>query len=85
MRGDPDVVLRVVGSDFELDGTPVPYGLLAVSEGQVLQGAGASGSPVSIDFSYLTFDGTVVLVPEPSAGVLTLLCLSALRWSRKAS
>ena len=76
--------IRVYGSDFTVDGVPVPLGLLAATSG-TLAGTLASAEPVSVAFQQgqaSGFTGTIELVPEPGLALLqfsSLLGLFALR------
>jgi hypothetical protein len=83
--------LIIVGSDFKVDGVPVPFGDLAALSG-VLTGTLASGDPIDNGFFQGGYDfgfgslasGTVTLVPEPGTGLIVatgLLGLAA--WRRR--
>lgn len=82
-----DSVLYIHGSDFTVNGTPVGYGVVSAQVGSV-NGIGLDGAPVAMNFVHaggLAFDhvlvqdvaytGTLVLVPEPGTGMLTMLGL----------
>jgi hypothetical protein len=72
--------ITIIGHDFEVNGSPVPYGEIAEPFGR-LTGTLASGE--SIDnifyqggFSYYT--GTITLIPEPSTALLLAAGLAGL-------
>jgi hypothetical protein len=80
-------VIFVVGSDFAVDGTPVPYGDIATLTGR-LTGTLAYGHAIDVNFKHAGagngfYDGTIRLVPvpEPSRWLLLVAglgCLGAL-------
>jgi hypothetical protein len=67
-------VITIVGSDFEVDGMPVPYGNLAAQTG-TLTGTLASDDPMDNLFYQGggNWTGTITLVPVPEPGELLLL------------
>lgn len=73
LRAHSDSVIRVVGSDFRVDGAPVPYGDLTALSG-TLSGTLASGE--SIDNVFLqgggSWAGTVTLLESPEVPALAL-------------
>jgi hypothetical protein len=66
-------VIEIRGSNFSVDGTPVPLGDLTASTG-VLTGTLESGDPINNTFFQGggNYTGTIRLLPEPS-GILQLL------------
>jgi hypothetical protein len=85
-----DATIEIVGSNFSVDGNPVPYGNLAVSTG-FLSGTLESGEVVLNAFyqgdALGYYSGTIRLVPEPDSSVVliagaTLLVLLSRRRAR---
>jgi hypothetical protein len=61
-------VIQIVGTDFEVNGVPVGYGVVSDAFGG-LTGTLAGGESIANLFS-LSSGGTIVLVPEPSTALL---------------
>lgn len=75
-------VVTIFGSDFAVDGVAVPFGPITSDRG-LLTGTLESGEPVDASFQQ-SLAGKIVLVPEPSAGLLTALGLLGLTARRRA-
>ncbi len=67
-------VLRFIGSDFELDGSPISLGELSAMSG-VLTGTLSNGDALQT-YVYRDIDASILLVPEPATGALVLLGLA---------
>lgn len=65
---DGEGVIEVHGDGFELDGVPVPYGMLEASEG-MLTGTLLDGDPASFDV-FRGENARILLVPELSCSLL---------------
>jgi hypothetical protein len=76
-----NATIEIIGSNFAVDGNPVPYGDLADSSG-VLTGTLESGEPISNIFyqggALGVYSGTIRLVPEPDALLMLLAGVGAL-------
>jgi hypothetical protein len=75
-------IVRIVGSDFMVNGQPVGLGTVSVDFGG-LEATLADGSYFASVFSR-TNGGTIVLVPEPSTGLLLAGGLALLGRRRRA-
>jgi len=77
--GGQSATIEIVGSEFMVDGSPVPYGPIAAQTG-VLSGVLAMGDPVNNEFFHNgaslginIYDGTITLVPIPEPSTASLL------------
>jgi hypothetical protein len=66
LRVQDSSTITIAGTDFAVDGSPVPYGDLTALTG-TLTGTLASGDPINSDFSQGggSYTGTITLVPPP--------------------
>jgi hypothetical protein len=75
-------VLRIRGSGFEVNGSPVGPGAIALSSGQ-LSGTFESGDSFGATPFTQVLGGSIVLVPEPSTGGLLTAGLGLLAAGRR--
>jgi len=76
MSLDQLATLIIHGAGFEIDGVPVPLGLVSVTSG-LLSGVLESGEAFSVPFTR-SLGTQLLLVPEPTTGVLLGLGLALL-------
>lgn len=85
-EGSADI--QIFGSDFRVDGVPVPIGTLLATSG-LLTGTLDSGEALSNLFIQgesgpdATYTGSIILVPEPDVGLLALLGTIVLALGRR--
>ena len=73
-------MIRIFGSDFEVDGQPFGYGELTSILGSIplleptrrLTGTLLSGELIDNDF-YIGHNAKIILIPEPASAALVLL------------
>lgn len=87
-------ILIVRGENFTIDGAPVGLGAVSVTNGNLL-GTSAQGATILLGFvqggglghdiqgNQVPFTGTLILVPEPGTGMLTLLGLLAVAMRKR--
>ena len=85
---DSGALIEIVGSDFAVDGVPVPYGDLSAQTG-ILTGTLALGGVLNNDFRHGGYGGwawgtiTLSAIPEPNTALLPSLGLVGLGARRR--
>ena len=85
---DSGALIEIVGSDFAVDGVPVPYGDLSAQTG-ILTGTLALGGVLNNDFRHGGYGGwawgtiTLSVIPEPTSILLQLTALLTLAGLRR--
>ena len=75
MQAEALAILTIVGSNFAVDGNPVPYGDLVAGSSGTLTGTLASGDSLNNEFLHgvnfeIHVNSIIRLVPEPSTALL---------------
>jgi hypothetical protein len=86
LRANNSGTLILIGSDFMVDGVPVPYGDLGPIYTGTLTGTLASGDSLNnLFYQFYQLGGTITLapIPEPSTALLLAFGLAALAAGRR--